>query len=195
MRVAHMAITASPSTTWPFSSITITRSASPSRAIPICAPRLTTSARAWSGCKAPASRLMLVPFGRTPMAWTRARARRRRGGPPRRPPVGGVHHHPRPVEGEVAGEAALHEGHVPPARVLESALAAWRRSCSCWACAWPRRDAPRRRGPSSSPMPTTATSEPRPASWSCRGPGGGPPGAARAAARMLAAELASAGST
>ena len=72
MRVAHMAMTASPSTICPFSSITITRSASPSRAIPIWAPRLTTSARAWSGCRAPTSRLMLVPFGRTPIAWTLA---------------------------------------------------------------------------------------------------------------------------
>ena len=72
MRIAHMAMTASPSTICPFSSMTITRSASPSRAIPICAPRRTTSARALSGCSAPQSRLMLTPLGFTPMAWTLA---------------------------------------------------------------------------------------------------------------------------
>ena len=72
MRVAHIAITASPSTIWPFSSITITRSASPSSAMPMRAPRRTTSAQACSGCSAPHSRLMLVPFGRTPIGKTRA---------------------------------------------------------------------------------------------------------------------------
>ena len=72
MRVAHIAITASPSTSSPFSSITITRSASPSRAIPIWAPRFTTSAHACAGCSAPHSRLMLVPFGRMPSGKTRA---------------------------------------------------------------------------------------------------------------------------
>ncbi len=72
MPVAHIAMTASPSTTWPFSSMTMTRSASPSRAMPMRAPRLTTSAWAPSGCSAPESRLMLTPFGRTPMARTLA---------------------------------------------------------------------------------------------------------------------------
>ena len=72
MRSAHMAMTASPSTTSPFSSMTMTRSASPSRAMPMWAPRRRTSSRACSGCSAPTSRLMLVPLGFTPMGKTRA---------------------------------------------------------------------------------------------------------------------------
>ena len=72
MRVAHIAITASPSTISPCSSITITRSASPSSAMPMRASRRTTSAFACSGCSAPVSRLMFVPFGRTPIGNTRA---------------------------------------------------------------------------------------------------------------------------
>ena len=43
MRVAHSAMMTSPSTIWPFSSTMITRSASPSSAMPIGAPRFTTS--------------------------------------------------------------------------------------------------------------------------------------------------------
>ncbi len=43
MRSAQSAMTASPSTTWPRSSTMITRSASPSRAMPMAAPLRTTS--------------------------------------------------------------------------------------------------------------------------------------------------------
>ena len=43
--LAHIAMMTSPSTTCPFSSTKMRRSASPSSAIPICAPRLTTSPR------------------------------------------------------------------------------------------------------------------------------------------------------
>ena len=67
-----MAMTASPSTTWPFSSITITRSASPSRAMPIWALRFRTSAHALSGWSAPTPSLMFTPSGETPMAVTSA---------------------------------------------------------------------------------------------------------------------------
>ena len=54
----------SPSTTRPFSSHAMTRSASPSNESPRSAPRRTVSAAASSGCSAPHPRLMLSPSSR-----------------------------------------------------------------------------------------------------------------------------------
>jgi len=53
---AHIAMSTSPSTICPFSSATISRSASPSRAIPRCALCFSTSAETCAGWSAPQRR-------------------------------------------------------------------------------------------------------------------------------------------
>ncbi len=60
-----MAMMASPATTWPFSSATMTLSASPSRAMPRSAPFARTAAAIPSGCMAPQLSLMFRPLGST----------------------------------------------------------------------------------------------------------------------------------
>ena len=117
-----MAMTASPSTIWPFSSMTITRSASPSSAMPICAPlRLTTSAPRVLGVQRAAVAVDVHAVRAcTPMAMTLAPSSvedERRdvvGGA-----VGGVDDDAHAVEREVAREGGLGEDDVAAARVLE----------------------------------------------------------------------------
>ena len=65
--VAISAISWSPSRISPRSSVMISRSASPSSAMPRSARRASTSRRICSGAKAPQSRLMLSPSGDTPI--------------------------------------------------------------------------------------------------------------------------------
>ncbi len=72
MRSAHSAMTASPSTTCPRSSTMITRSASPSSAMPMAAPLRTTSRATCSGWSAPMLWLMFLPLGLIPSAITSA---------------------------------------------------------------------------------------------------------------------------
>ena len=61
--IAHIAIIWSPSTLCPFSSQTITLSASPSSAIPISAFSFFTTSIIFSGCIAPQSKFMFNPSG------------------------------------------------------------------------------------------------------------------------------------
>ena len=69
---AISAINWSPSTSWPFSSTTISRSASPSSARPMSAPLATTVSCKSSGWVEPQSSLMLRPSGVTPSGTTSA---------------------------------------------------------------------------------------------------------------------------
>ena len=120
MRRAHMAMTASPSTIWPFSSITMTRSASPSRAMPMWAPRRRTSAARVLGVHGPAlavdvGAVRLHPDGED----LGAQLLEDEGGHAVGGAVGGIHHDAHAVEGEVAREGGLGEGHVAAPRVLE----------------------------------------------------------------------------
>ena len=106
----------------PFSSTTITRSASPSSAMPIAAPRFTTSAATWSGCSAPASLLMLSPRGLDAdrqVTWAPS-SRSTIGGHPVRRAMRRVDDDLHAVERQVAREGLLEEDHVAPApRLLQ----------------------------------------------------------------------------
>ncbi len=69
---ATMAMIWSPSTTTPFSSQITSRSASPSRAMPMSARYSCTSRAMVSGWVEPHSALMFVPLGATPTGITSA---------------------------------------------------------------------------------------------------------------------------
>ena len=115
-------MTASPSTTPPFSSTTMRRSASPSSAMPRCAPCFRTCAWRFSGCSAPQPSLMFVPSGLSPtrddlgaelLEAPRARPCTRRRARSRRRCV-------RPSSVRCRGNVFLQEDDVAAARVVDA---------------------------------------------------------------------------
>ncbi len=109
----------------PRSSATISRSASPSSAIPISARRASTSRRICSGASAPQSRLMLSPSGDTPMReHLGAKFPEHRRGDLVGGAVRAIDDDAQPVEPQPARKALLDELDVAAAGVVESLGAA-----------------------------------------------------------------------
>ena len=116
LRIAPVdAITASiwsPSTSWPFSSAITTRSASPSRAIPTCAPSSRTLRQTVSGTVESHSRLIFRPSGLTAMAVTSAPSSQSAAGAAGGCAVRAIDDNLQTVQAYAAVERALGEFHI-----------------------------------------------------------------------------------
>ena len=136
----------SPSISSPFSSAISSRSASPSSAMPRCAPCSTTWAQRYSGTVEPQPRLMLKPSGddadRDHLGAQLPQHRRRHavGGA-----VGAIDHDLQAVQPQAAGKAGLGDLDVAPGGVVQPRGAAERRRRrqAIGSCRWP--SAPRSR--------------------------------------------------